>query len=103
MTPLERMARAICGHHAANRLGGPQWPPGEFTQWVDMMWRTHLPAARVALTAIEEPSEAMENAARWALFKWREKSGDSQAEAPPGEKHRIRYRAMIRAASEEGP
>jgi hypothetical protein len=43
---------------------------------------------------------AMISAAKWALFKWREASGDPQAEAPPDEKHAIRWRAMVGAASE---
>lgn len=49
-----------------------------------------------------EPTEAMLHAASWALFRWREASGDPQAEAPPGEKHAIRYRAMLAAAPKPG-
>ena len=103
MTPIERMARAICREEHILHFGEEIWRRGELDKKVNQFWREHVPAARAALSAIEEPSDEMESAARWALFKWREKSGDPQAEAPPGEKHRIRYRAMIMAALEEGP
>lgn len=48
-----------------------------------------------------EPSPAMIRAAHWALYHWREASGDPQREASRDEKHAIRWRAMIAAWSAE--
>ena len=48
-----------------------------------------------------EPTAAMLKAARWALFQWRAAAGDPQMEAPPGEKHAIRWRAMVAAYEQE--
>lgn len=42
-----------------------------------------------------EPTREMIQAAHWALFRWRELSGDPQREASRDEKHAIRWRAMI--------
>ena len=45
-----------------------------------------------------EPTHDMIEAAHWALFHWREASGDPQREASRDEKHAIRWHAMVRAA-----
>lgn len=54
MTPLERAARAVY----KVSYNGPYGPEDE-----DAAWRTQLDAVRAVLTAIREPSEAMDRAA----------------------------------------
>lgn len=54
MTSIERAARALCRHD-----GHPESVKFEGKP----MWQRYVPTARAVLTAIREPSEAMEKAA----------------------------------------
>ena len=45
-----------------------------------------------------DPDKNMTQAAIWALDRWREKHGNVQERVPPGQKHEIRWRAMLGAA-----
>ena len=94
MTPIERMARAICrAEHILLFLEGP-WRPGELDAKVDQHWQLHVPAARAALAAIEEPSKEM--------IQTGNKTTSCGGSCINRAGHRT-WTAMIRAALEQGP
>lgn len=65
MTPVERVARAICAAEV-KRLGYA----GDPAFFVEGFWRDHEPAARAAIEALREPSEGMEEAAMPVLSQY---------------------------------
>lgn len=89
-TMIERVARAIGGEEN----GAPGDEPGE-------RWRNWEPAARAAIAAMREPTDAQTHAGREAT---RDPSGNMREYAGITERDaRDCYRAMIDAALEEKP
>lgn len=87
--PLERAARAIC---TAQDLPENTMFEGR------PMWESFLPAARVALEAVKEPSEAMHNAAQISkALIW----STPPREGLDGVDWDLAWRAMIDAALSE--
>jgi hypothetical protein len=101
----ERLEAAEAGWMARAALLLPAVPdPRELTNreaalLVDA-WRECSPIADGWRLVPEEPTEAMLKAAIWALDRAKEKDGKLQDPRPylPGEKHAIRWRAMLEAA-----
>lgn len=57
----------------------------------------------MVLDGIREPSEKMIRAAIWSMDRWREANGKLQdaRPLPPGEKHVVRWQAMLDALAKE--
>lgn len=92
MTPLERAARALADYAFDD---GGEGPDHEKQAWIDRSWRSFIVPAHMALSAIREPSEVMED--KGAL------AGDwNRDNLSIGQEAKKVYTAMIDAMLEEG-
>lgn len=56
---VETVARGLCRREEVTAYGERDWREGELQQRVDSYWRYHVPAARAAIEAMRELTEAM--------------------------------------------
>lgn len=59
---IERVARAICVQEHVLAYPGASWRPNELDQKVESYWPRHVSAARSAIEAMRQPTDAMARA-----------------------------------------
>jgi hypothetical protein len=68
MTKLEEVARTICRAEMLMVYGPENWREGELEIRVCQYWHRHMPAARLVMKALRDPTEAMRRAMTAALL-----------------------------------